>query len=177
MTKKIPAETLNKWLSNDKDNVVLIDVREAFEHQNESIDDDIHIPLNQLCEAKLNDFSNRKIIFYCASGNRSLKACKKMDKKTDGLDLYTLDGGIQSWKNKGYFLQKSEKAQMPLNQQVQLVIGIFLLIGCMLTFFINTLFVIIPFLLGCGLIFAGLSGTCGMALFIAKMPWNRIGDE
>jgi hypothetical protein len=27
--------------------------------------------------------------------------------------------------------------------------------------------------MGCGLLFAGLTGMCGLALLLAKMPWNR----
>jgi hypothetical protein len=26
---------------------------------------------------------------------------------------------------------------------------------------------------GCGLVFAGVTDTCGMAMLIAKMPWNQ----
>jgi hypothetical protein len=27
--------------------------------------------------------------------------------------------------------------------------------------------------IGCGLVFAGVTDTCGMAMLIAKMPWNQ----
>jgi len=26
---------------------------------------------------------------------------------------------------------------------------------------------------GCGLVFAGVTDTCGMAMLIARMPWNQ----
>jgi len=38
---------------------------------------------------------------------------------------------------------------------------------------VNKLFAIIPLAVGCGLLFAGLTGICGLALLLAKMPWNK----
>ena len=38
---------------------------------------------------------------------------------------------------------------------------------------ISRWFAVVPLLLGCGLLFAGITGTCGMAILLAKMPWNR----
>jgi len=31
----------------------------------------------------------------------------------------------------------------------------------------------LPGFVGCGLVFAGVTDTCGMAMMLAKMPWNR----
>jgi hypothetical protein len=28
--------------------------------------------------------------------------------------------------------------------------------------------------MGCGLLFAGATGTCGMAAMLGVMPWNRV---
>jgi len=35
---------------------------------------------------------------------------------------------------------------------------------------VNPLFVVVPLVMGCGLLFAGLTGFCGLALLLAKMP-------
>jgi hypothetical protein len=43
----------------------------------------------------------------------------------------------------------------------------------MLALTVNHYFVLIPLVLGCGLLFAGLTGFCGLALLLAKMPWNK----
>jgi len=58
-------------------------------------------------------------------------------------------------------------------RQVQIVVGSLSAVGAILALAVNTWFAILPLLLGCGLIFAGISGTCGMALLLARMPWNR----
>lgn len=35
----------------------------------------------------------------------------------------------------------------------------------------------IPLVAGCGRLFAGLTGFCGLALLLAKMPWNKTGNS
>ena len=43
----------------------------------------------------------------------------------------------------------------------------------MLAFLIHPAFLIIPAFIGAGLTFAGLTDFCGMALLLAKLPWNQ----
>jgi hypothetical protein len=45
--------------------------------------------------------------------------------------------------------------------------------GAALALTVNPKFALIPLLTGGGLLFAGLTGTCALALLLAKMPWNR----
>ena len=56
-------------------------------------------------------------------------------------------------------------------RQVQIIVGFISALGA---FFAHhqPLFAILP-LFGSGLMFAGVTGTCGMALVLAKMPWNQ----
>jgi hypothetical protein len=58
-------------------------------------------------------------------------------------------------------------------RQVQIAVGLISAAGAALALTINPLFAIIPLVMGCGLLFAGLTGMCGLALLLAKMPWNR----
>jgi rhodanese-related sulfurtransferase len=67
-----------------------------------------------------------------------------------------------------------DKAQpRPLMQQVQIVAGSLVLLGVVLGYLLNPAFFLLSGFVGAGLLFAGLSGWCGMALLLAKMPWNR----
>jgi hypothetical protein len=63
---------------------------------------------------------------------------------------------------------------LPLMRQVQITVGFVSAMGAALALIINPWFAVIPLLAGCGLLFAGLTGFCGLALLLAKMPWNRI---
>jgi hypothetical protein len=58
-------------------------------------------------------------------------------------------------------------------RQVQIVVGSFSVAGAILALAVNPWFAAVPLFFGSGLLFAGITGTCGMALMLARMPWNR----
>jgi hypothetical protein len=58
-------------------------------------------------------------------------------------------------------------------RQVQIVIGVVSAAGAALSVWKDPLFGLIPLFMGLGLLFAGLTGTCGLALVMARMPWNK----
>jgi hypothetical protein len=56
---------------------------------------------------------------------------------------------------------------------VQIVVGSLSAAGALLALTVNPLFALLPLVIGSGLLFAGLTGFCGLALLLAKMPWNQ----
>jgi len=62
-------------------------------------------------------------------------------------------------------------------RQVQIVVGALSAAGTILALAVNRWFAVLPLVIGCGLLFAGVTGTCGMALLLARMPWNRGRDS
>jgi hypothetical protein len=58
-------------------------------------------------------------------------------------------------------------------RQVQIVVGSLSSAGAILVLAVDRWFAVVPLFLGCGLLFAGISGTCGMALLLARLPWNQ----
>lgn len=58
-------------------------------------------------------------------------------------------------------------------RQVQITVGFFVLLASLLAVTVNPAWVYLCMFFGAGLLFAGLSGFCGLALILAKMPWNR----
>jgi hypothetical protein len=48
-----------------------------------------------------------------------------------------------------------------------------ILTGVTLGAFVNSWFLALAAFFGAGLTFAGATGTCGLALLLMKMPWNR----
>lgn len=154
---------------------VLIDVREPFEYKSEKIQGALNIPLSFLTKDSLKPFDGRTIILQCQSGNRSKQACQKISEFVASSDLKELEGGIVGWKKAGFAVRtaKDGRIVLPITQQVQLAIGLFLLLGTGFTYFISPAFLIVPLLIGLGLSNAGLTGWCGLARLIAVMPWNR----
>lgn len=96
--KDIDISQLKGWL--DRDDVVLVDVRERGEHARESIAEARHAPLSEFANADLGDCKGRKGVFFCASGLRTRMAAAQFA-ATEFDEVYQLVGGIQAWKRAG----------------------------------------------------------------------------
>ena len=59
--------------------------------------DFISIPLNELPNLLASIPTDNKIVFFCKSGNRSLKAVKLFNEKQPELIAYSLIGGLDAW--------------------------------------------------------------------------------
>ena len=155
----IDPVTLKNWI--DADEAIVIDVREPGEFASERIFGAQLIPL-----AAIN-------VLHCHAGKRGDTACAKLLAEDPELELYHLQGGIAAWIKAGLAVQTSGRKILPLGQQVQITLGLLVLLASMITYYINPLFVCVSAFLGCGLIFAGLSGFCGLAKLLALLPWNK----
>jgi hypothetical protein len=56
---------------------------------------------------------------------------------------------------------------------VRIAAGSLVVIGAAVGQFVHPGGFALSALIGAGLIFAGVTDTCGMGMMIAKMPWNR----
>jgi len=170
--QSVDAQTLNKWMKDSK--VLLIDVREPLECSLEKIESSKNVPLAQITLGDLDLLKNKnkKIVIQCRSGARSMSACKKLSEADPSLELYNFDGGILAWKAQGYDVVQ-EKDILPLDRQVQLTLGIIITFGVVMSYLFNDIWVLVPAIIGLGLINAGLTGWCGMAKLMALFPWNR----
>lgn len=152
-------------------NALIIDVREPEEFNAEHVPNSINIPLSQLakeipkiCE----NLSSNKIIFLCQSGNRAKKALSIWNKNSN-ISACTFEGGLFQWKIESGLIVKNK---LPIMQQVQLVIGIIIFTFSILTYVFSIYFLIPILLIGIGLSISGLTGFCGLAHLLRRMPWN-----
>ena len=60
-----------------------------------------------------------------------------------------------------------------MNRQVQIGAGSLVLAGALLAWLVDPAFHALSAFVGAGLVFAGVSGFCGMAKLLALLPWNR----
>ena len=169
--KTIDSATLKRWLDNNE--AVLVDVREPAENQAESIAGATLLPLANVSKQTLPETYGKKLVIHCRSGKRSSNACEKLLAEDPNLEIYNLEGGISAWAGGGHSVQTSNGFFLPLDQQVQLTIGSCVLLGSLLTYFVSPFFAIFTGFFGAGLTFAGLTGFCGLAMVMAKMPWNQ----
>lgn len=168
--KNVEPKTLSRWL--DDGGATLVDVREPSEHKAQSIPGAHLLPLGNVTGAALPEHTGKKLVVHCQSGKRATAAAEKLLKENPDLDIYNLEGGIAAWKQAGYKVNGAG-GFLPLDRQVQLSIGLCVLTGSVLGYYVNPAFFLLSGFFGAGLIFAGLSGHCGLAMLMAKMPWNK----
>ena len=108
----------------------------------------------------------------CQAGARARSAIAQF-RRAGYQGCVLVEGGIQAWMDAGLPVIRGTSRVLPLMQQVQVIVGLLSIIGAVLALAVNGWFAVVPLALGCGLLFAGLTGFCGLALVLAKMPWNR----
>jgi hypothetical protein len=89
------------------------------------------------------------------------------------VEAYILEGGIDAWKKAGMPVEQNRSQPIEIMRQVQIVVGFVSAVGAALALAVHPWFALISLLTGGGLLFAGLTGFCGLALVLAKMPWNK----
>ena len=153
----------------------LLDVRTPPEHAAAHVPNVTLVPLDALNASEY--LAKRKhpsapLYVFCQAGGRAAKAIEKF--QAVGFEGCVLvEGGTQAWMDAGLPVTRGASKVLPLMRQVQIVIGTVSGIGSALALAGDKRFAWIPLITGAGLLFAGLTGTCGLALLLAKMPWNR----
>ena len=116
--------------------------------------------------------STAPLYVICQSGARAVRAIEKF--RAAGIDRCVLvEGGTQAWIDAGLPVERGTSHVLPLLRQVHLVIGFFTTLGAVLALTVDARFALISLLTGCGLLINGTTDWCGLALLMAKMPWNR----
>ncbi len=166
----IDAQTLKQLL--EQNTVTLIDVREPSEYAGEHIPGATLVSLSQFDPRQVPQTEDKKLVLYCRSGNRSKIAAEKLFDA--GFNPVThLDSGLSAWKTAGYPTHINNKAPISIMRQVQIIAGSLALTGTLLGAFVSHWFLIISGFAGAGLMFAGITDTCTLAMLLAKLPYNQ----
>lgn len=153
----------------------IIDVREDDEFRAEHVLGSIHIPLSEFpakAPAILGRLPKQEVIIMCRSGKRSQMALDQISTQNLACRPIVFSGGIIEWKKQGRPTQAVAKSPFPIMRQVQITAGLLVLISVLLSQLLAPGFVWVAGFVGAGLIFAGVSGFCGMAEMLRHMPWN-----
>ena len=154
---------------------VLLDVRTPGEFSAGHAPDAILMPLADLdamMVRRLRDRQAGPVYLLCQTGGRARRAQDKLERLGVG-DCVVVEGGMEAWVQAGLQVERKAGGGLPLMRQVQITVGAISATGAALALMVSSWFALIPLVLGCGLLFAGISGTCGLALLLAQMPWNR----
>ena len=156
----------------------LLDVRTPPEYASAHVPGATLIPLHEL---KIDAFlaqhkTGTPIYVLCQAGARASKAIEQFERAGCD-DCVLVEGGTQAWIDAGLPVHRGARSILPIMRQVQIVVGSLSAVGAILALAVNPRCAVLPLFLGCGLLFAGITGTCGMALMLARMPWNRGQDS
>ena len=167
----VDPELLERWISDGE--AVLVDVREPFERAEEWIAGSVPEPLSAFDAAGVGRRNSAtRVVFQCKGGKRSADAAGRFC--ADGEPVYHLAGGIEAWKASGRPVSRpAKKPGIGVMRQVQIVAGTLVASGVGLGVALDPWWLVVPGFVGCGLVFAGTTGWCGMAMLLGRMPWNR----
>jgi rhodanese-related sulfurtransferase len=155
-----------------EEGALLVDVREPEEYARLRIPGAVLQPLSVLPLLPEDGDRAGPAVYFCASGGRTGGALDLLEARGHARTCI-LEGGLEAWRRAGLPVEESRGA-MPLMRQVRIVAG-----GLILVFLIAGQFLPLFRLLaggvGLGLLVSGLTGACGMAALLRRMPWNREG--
>jgi rhodanese-related sulfurtransferase len=156
--------------------LTLIDVRTPAEFREVHVDFARNLPLDQLNAAQIQNLRNatgaEPLYVICRSGSRGRQACEKL--AAAGLtSVVNVEGGTSAWDAAGLPVVRGKKA-ISLERQVRIAAGSLVLIGSALGFFVHPYWIALAAFIGAGLVFSGVTDTCGMAMLLARLPWNQV---
>ncbi|AFI83714.1 rhodanese-like domain-containing protein [Methylophaga nitratireducenticrescens] len=96
--KQMSATQLDEFLQQNRQEAVLIDVREAHELANGMLEKTKHMPMNSIPEhvEELESVKNSPIVLICRSGQRSAQVGQYLE-QLGFTDVINLEGGMNAW--------------------------------------------------------------------------------
>ncbi len=156
-----------------KQSVLLLDVRTPSEFEDSHIEGAVLHPLTELSPSEVSRLSQgkREVVVICRSGGRARQAAEKLSGHAS-TPLRVMEGGMQAWQGSGLPVIEGRKT-ISLERQVRIAAGSLVFIGSTLGYFMSPTWIGLSAFVGAGLVFAGVTDTCGMAMVLARMPWNN----
>ena len=148
----------------------VVDVREPDEYTRESISGAVLYPLSVAAKNPLPP-SDKLTVFLCRSGRRTEGNAALLSERAGG-NAAQMEGGMMAWVKAGLPVERASRTPLPLQHQIQIGAGSIVLLGLLLHF-IWPAALWLTALAGAGLLFAGLTGFCGLGILLSKMPWNK----
>jgi len=158
---------------------VLVDVRTPVEFREVHAAGAVNVPLDTVTPEQVRDaargIEETPIYLLCRSGSRAKSACERLGAR--GMpNTIVVEGGTEAWIAAGLPVERGKKA-VSLERQVRIAAGTLVFIGALLAAFVHPWFWSLPAFVGAGLVFAGVTDTCGMGMVLARMPWNKVNDS
>ena len=165
-------------LGKDGKKFDLIDVRTPVEFREVHVEGARNVPLDRLDAAALlmerNGSAAEPLYVICRSGSRGQQACEKL-LQAGFSKAVNVEGGTLACVEAGLLVVRGKKT-VSLERQVRIAAGAIVLLGAALSF-VHPAFLGLSAFVGAGLLFSGITDTCGMGLILARMPWNKCSPD
>lgn len=169
------AEDFTQLHQRSGQGLVMLDVRTPVEFSQVHLRGAQSMPLDKLHAdaVKRQQSGADPIYLLCQTGPRAVQAQRKLSDA--GLDnCVVVEGGTSACIQSGADVIRSSTKVISLERQVRIAAGGLVFLGTILAVLLSPWFFILPGFVGAGLMFAGITNTCGMAMLLAKMPWNQV---
>ena len=159
--------------------VDVIDVRTPIEFAEIHVEGARLVPLDVLdpeqIRAGRQHANGEPLYVICRSGSRAAQAYQKL--QAAGIEnIFSVEGGTLAWEQAGLPVVRGQKV-ISLERQVRIAAGLLVLLGSTASWLVHPAFLALPAFVGAGLVFSGVTDTCGMGLLLARMPWNRASRQ
>jgi rhodanese-related sulfurtransferase len=153
--------------------VTIFDVRTPAEFASAHIPGSYNVPLDLLPEHAdvISSVVDEPVVLVCRSGVRARQAEQSLG-TVELPGLHILDGGLSAWEAAGLPLNRGRQ-RWSLERQVRGVAGALVLVGALGGLLAWPPLGLLAAGVGAGLAFSAITDTCGMALLLAKLPYNR----
>ncbi|MBA4020214.1 MAG: sulfurtransferase [Pirellula sp.] len=153
----------------------LLDVRTPAEFGEVHVNVARNVPLDRLDPSAVKNSAavtaGKPVYVICKSGGRGRQAAEKL--AAAGIaNVFNVEGGTSACEAAGLPVVRGKKV-MSLERQVRIAAGSLVLAGVILSYFVHPYFIGLSAFVGAGLVFAGVTDTCGMGMMLARMPWNQ----
>jgi hypothetical protein len=87
--------------------------------------------------------------------------------------VMNVEGGTLACESAGLPVFRGKKS-MSLERQVRIAAGSLVTVGSALGFLVSPYWFALSAIVGAGLMYSGITDTCGMGMMLAYMPWNQV---
>jgi rhodanese-related sulfurtransferase len=151
----------------------ILDVRTPAEFASVHIPSSLNVPLDLLPEhaSTISAVIGEPVVLVCRSGARARQAERAL-RTADLPRLHVLDGGLIAWEAAGLPVNRGRQ-RWSLERQVRGVAGTLVLVGALGGLLVWPPLGLLATGVGAGLALSAITDTCGMALMLGKLPYNR----
>ncbi len=152
----------------------ILDVRTPGEFASLRIAGSLNVPFERLDPpALLTRFgADTPLYCVCQTGTRSQLVADRL-RAAGFTNVVHVDGGTNAWTSADLPLVRGERSVISLERQVRIAAGLVSVLGIIAGAWIHPAGYAVSALIGAGLVYAGVTNSCGMSMVLARLPWNQ----